>query len=443
MRLVALPNPGLGNTSYLVDLGDGSGLVVDPERDPRPYVDAAERLGLEIRHVAETHLHADFVSGARELMAMGATLIAPRESRLAYPYVPVGDGDEVAVGDYLLRVVGTPGHTPEHVAYVVSEASTPQVVFSGGTLMAGGVARPDLISPELTRPLARDACRSVRRLLEMLPGDVEVRPTHGGGSFCSSTSVTSTAVSTIASEQLNHPAALDSDPEEFAQRLLAGLGSYPTYFRRLRKVNQSGPDVFGPDLPELDSIPAEDLGGRVIIDVRPIEQFAAGHVPDSVSIELRGQFGTWLGWLFEPDTPIVFVLDSDQDERDLVRQALNIGHRAIAGRLDLDDWLATGGQLATIELMPADAIALGATIVDVRQHSEWSRGHVDGAIHCELGDLGTRFPDVPDGSVVHCGHGQRAMTAASLLHRQGAAGIGVTAAGHVDVSAARAASVTS
>lgn len=155
VRVFPLRDPGLGNTSYVGDLGDGSALVIDPERDPRPYLELAAENRLTIRHVAETHLHADFVSGGRELVAQGATLIAPRQSDLAQPHRGVEEGEELAVGDLILHVLETPGHTPEHVAYLLKDGSTARVLFSGGTLIAGGVARPDLISPDVTDILAR------------------------------------------------------------------------------------------------------------------------------------------------------------------------------------------------------------------------------------------------------------------------------------------------
>ncbi len=437
MLVTPIPDPGLGNTAYLVDLGDESGLVVDPERDPRPYLGAAAALGLSIRHVAETHLHADFVSGARELVALGAELIAPRDSRLAHPHRAVSDGDELKVGDLMLRVMATPGHTPEHVAFVLLDGATPIVVFSGGTLMAGGVARPDLIAPDLSEPLAREAYTSVRHLLETLPGEVEVRPTHGGGSFCSAGASPGAEVSTIAVERRTHPAVRAPSPEAFADELLSGLGTYPTYFGRLRPVNQRGPEVYGIDLPPLHKVAGHDLPGRTIVDVRPIDRFAAGHIPGSISIELRGQFGTWLGWLFEPDEPIVFVIDPDQSERDLVAQALNVGHEAIVGKIDLPEWVVGGGEAETIDLISPQDIGPERTIIDVRQHSEWDGGHVERAVHAELGDLACGVLTIS--GVVHCGHGQRAMTAASFLRRRGVDDVAVTSADHAVITAALAA----
>ncbi|HSL25192.1 MAG TPA: MBL fold metallo-hydrolase [Acidimicrobiia bacterium] len=436
VEIVPVPDPGLGNTSYLVDLGDGSGLVVDPERDPRPYLEEAKRHRLTIRHVAETHLHADFVSGSRELVALGASLIAPRASRLAHPHRAIGDGDRLEVGGLGLAVMVTPGHTPEHVSYVLYEETTPLVLFSGGTLMAGGVARPDLISPDLTVLLAQQAYQSVRRLLSTLPDQVEVRPTHGGGSFCSSAGAPPSGWSTIGAERRTHPAATAPDSDRFVTDLLAGLGTYPPYFHRLREVNRLGPRVYGVELPGLSPIRADELAGKAVIDARPIARFARGHIPGSVSIELRDQFGTWLGWLFEPATPLVFVLDADQDQRELVRQALNVGHEQIAGRVSVADWLASGADLAAIDLLPADLIGPDAAIVDVRQRSEWESGHVPGAIHLELGTLGRDTTRVDPGVVLYCGHGARAMTAASLLCRAGKAPAGVTTASHGDITRA-------
>lgn len=438
VRVFPVRDPGLGNTAHVVDLGDGSALVIDPERDPRPYLDIAEANRLKIRHVAETHLHADFVSGARELVALGATLIAPRQGDLSHPHLPVGEGDELAVGDLSLTVIETPGHTPEHVAYLIRDGSHPRVLFSGGTLMIGGVARPDLLSSEETLPLARRAYQSVRHVLRTLPDDVEVRPTHGAGSFCSPVDADGASSSTIKSERSWHPAMTTASEDEFVDALLGGLGSYPPYFLRLRDVNRAGPAVYGTDLPRLERLGVDGLDEAVVVDVRPIDRFAGGHIPGSLSIELRGQFGTWLGWLVTPEKRVAFVVDSDQDERELVRQTLNIGYENIAGRIDLADWVESGGELESIELVGADAIDPSATILDVRQRSEWDMGHVPGAVHTEVGELVDGLSPVDGDTVVHCGHGQRAMTAASLLLRAGTPPSAVSTADYREIERAMA-----
>ncbi len=433
--IVEVPDPGLGNVSYLVDLGDGSALVVDPERDPRPYLEEARIGGLKIRFVAETHLHADFVSGARELVAEGASLVAPRASRLAHTHQPVGEGDELKVGDMTIRVFETPGHTPEHIAYLLSEEARPQALFSGGTLMVGGVARPDLISPDLTVLLARQAYQSVRRILSVLPDEVEIRPTHGGGSFCASAGASHRAATTVGSERRTHPAMVTGDADQFVEDLLSGLGTYPAYFLRLREVNRRGAKVLGAGLAPLLRIGIDQLDGKTIVDARPIDRFAYGHIPGSVSIALSDQFGTWLGWLFGLETPLVFVLDADQDQRELMRQALNVGCEDLRGRVDFDEWQAAGNEISTINLITAPLIEPGAPILDVRQSNEWEKGHVSGASHIELGAL-SDADEIAAGTVIHCGHGSRAMTAASLLARAGNSTTAVTTGDHSQITSA-------
>ncbi|MGH8923439.1 MAG: MBL fold metallo-hydrolase [Acidimicrobiia bacterium] len=435
--LLPVRHPGLGNTSYLVDLGDGSALVVDPERNPNPYLKAAEQHRLVIRHVAETHLHADFVSGALELAKLGASVIAPRSSHHTYSHLRVGNGDRVAMGGLVLRVVATPGHTPEHVSFLLEEESHPRLLFSGGALLAGGVARPDLVSPELTWPLAHQAYQSARRLLTTVPTHVEVWPTHGAGSFCASAGAQPSEAMSIGSERDRHPAMAAPDADTFVAELLAGLESYPTYFRRLREVNRMGPKVLSPSPPRLPLVGSQALAGCTVVDVRPIDRFARGHIPGSVSIALRQQFGTWLGWLLPSDTPLAFVLDPDQDEDELIWQALNVGHEWFIGRIDFADWVASGGEPAALAVVPADRIDPEARVVDVRQKSEWAGGHLADALHIELADLASDPARVGGSVVIHCAHGLRAMTAASLLARAGMGPVAVTTADYSAINGCR------
>lgn len=439
VQIIPIADVGLGNTAYLVDLGDGSGLVVDPERDPRPYLEAAKRHGLTIRHVAETHLHADFVSGARELIALGASLVAPSAAQLAFPHTPVEDGTQLSVGDFELTVIATPGHTPEHVAYLLGDDQQPLALFSGGTLMAGGVARPDLVSPDLTIPLARLAYQSVRNIFDSLPDHVELHPTHGAGSFCSAGSVDGSGRTTIGSQRRTHPATLAGNEDDFVSSLMGGLGTFPPYFLTLRPVNQAGPLVYGVDLPalpllDIDAIDELLSNGGSVVDARPIVAFAQGHIPGAISNELRDHFGTWLGWILSQDTPIGFVLDANQEERELVRQALNIGFENLSGRINFDEWMASGNEVASINLVDAAHIDPADPILDVRQENEYQDGHVDGAMHVELGSLTLDPTDEIPPAVVHCGHGQRAMTGASLLARAGVEPLAVTTAGPEEIS---------
>jgi hydroxyacylglutathione hydrolase len=227
VETVPITDEGLGNTSWLVDLGDGGALVVDPSRDPRPYLQEAGTRGLRVRFAAETHLHADFVSGARELAAVEeAALLAPAAAGLAFPHRGLRDGDELDVGGLWLRALATPGHTPEHLAWLLLDDARPVAVFTGGTLIVGGTARTDLLSAEQTVPLARAAWRSITQRLLTLPDDLPVYPTHGGGSFCAAAAGVD-RLTTVGAERRGNPLLAGADEDVFVARLLGGLGSFP------------------------------------------------------------------------------------------------------------------------------------------------------------------------------------------------------------------------
>jgi len=425
LTILPVLDDGLGNQSYVVALGDGRTLVVDPSRDPAPYLRIAETLGLQVDFAVETHLHADFISGGRELAAQGATLFAPHAAQLQTTYQALDDGDEVKLGRFRLRALGTPGHTPEHLAYLLLDRSTPYALFSGGALIPGGAARTDLIDSDQTEQLARALYRSVRHHLASLPDDLIVYPTHGAGSFCSA-GAGGQRTTTLGQERQVNPLLTTPDEGAFVQTLLSGLGSYPSYFRRLRAVNQGGARVYGrtlPDLPllSLETFRRQQAAGAMLIDTRPFPEFAAAHVPGAVSIALRPAFASWLGWLIPVDRPLIFVMGPDQDRRDLVSQCLKIGYESLVGELDggMAAWRGRGLREAAIALrQPIDD--LGRAPLDVRQDGEWARGHLPGAQHLELGSLKDSTHVLPAGALtLYCGHGERAMTAASLLEAQG------------------------
>ncbi|MEX0946475.1 MAG: MBL fold metallo-hydrolase, partial [Acidimicrobiia bacterium] len=393
MDIVAIVDRGLGNSAYLVDLGDGQGMVIDPERNPSRYLTAAEQMGLRLRWVVETHLHADFISGGRELAAQGAQLLAPTESGLRFDHRGLSDGDELDLGGLKLAVIATPGHTPEHCAYLLTDGMESLALFSGGTLIVGGVARTDLISPDLTEDLARAAYRSIRDRLMILPDDLAVYPTHGAGSFCSA-SATGERTTTIGRERISNPLLQATDEDDFVVQLTERLGSYPPYFLRLRDLNQAGPTIYGSSPPAIPRLTPDEVArlieaGAEVIDVRPILHFAAGHIPDSLSIELRDQFATWLGWLVDPENVVVFVADPYQDLAYAVIQSLNIGYEQIGGYLagGIPAWQQSGRAVTQVRVLGADEIPSRLAIVDVRQESEWDTGHVPGAIHVELGEF--------------------------------------------------------
>ena len=429
--IVPLVDEGLGNSSYLVSLGDGRALVVDPRRDPTPYLEMAERLNLRIAFVVETHLHADFISGSRELATFGATVLAPAASHLASAYRGLEDGEEVDLGGLTLRAMATPGHTPEHLAYLLLDGSKPVALFSGGAVLPGGAARPDLIGPEQTEPLARDLYRSAHQRLSQLPDDLAVYPTHGAGSFCSAGSG-GPRTTTLGRERTSSPLFEGVAEDAFVHSFLEGLGTYPPYFLRLRSVNQRGAPVYGVKRPELaplsiDEFRGQQAAGAIVIDVRPFVDFARGHILGALSIALRPALASWLGWIVPAGRPLIFVRAPGQDGRDLVEQCLKIGYENLVGELEggIESWRAAGLPVSTIALRPVHEEPQGAPL-DVRQASEWASGHIPGAVHLELGSVMAAAGAIPAGPLtIYCGHGERAMTAASLLEGQGRASLAV------------------
>ncbi|WP_203736609.1 MBL fold metallo-hydrolase [Catellatospora chokoriensis] len=427
-QLTALVDEGLGNSSYLLDLGDGRGLAVDPPRDLRALHRAAARRGLRIAYAADTHLHADFLSGAVQLAADdGATILASAAGMRAFDHRGLHDDDEVDVGGLTLRALSTPGHTDEHLSFLVHDGSAPVGVFTGGSLIVGAAARTDLLGQERTLELAHAQYASLRRLAA-LPDATAVWPTHGAGSFCSAPPGAA-RTSTIVLEKATNPLLAAPDADTFVRLLTAGLGSYPAYFARLCEANRQGPPVVSGE-PVLASLTVDQVrrlvaDGAAVVDVRPVADVAAGHIPGAVSIALRPVFATWLGWVIDPQTPIVIVRNPDQPAADILWPALNIGYTRIVGELAgaMTAWTAAGQATATTALT-APAQVRGS-VLDIRQDSEYAAGHLPHARHIELGLLTAQARTVGAGPVtVMCGHGERAMTAATLLQRQG----------HTDVS---------
>jgi glyoxylase-like metal-dependent hydrolase (beta-lactamase superfamily II)/rhodanese-related sulfurtransferase len=428
LGVVPLVDEGLGNSTYLVDLGDGRALVVDPSRDLRAVRAAAEARGLRVAFAADTHLHADFLSGARQLAAEdGARVLASAAGDRAFGHVGLGDEDEVDLGGLRLRALSTPGHTTEHLAFVLLDGDAPVGVFTGGSLLVGAAARTDLVAPDRTEQLARAQFASLRRLLT-LGDEVAVWPTHGAGSFCSAPPGAE-RTSTIGREKATNPLLHAGDEDAFVAALLGSLGSFPPYFLRLGEVNRRGPAVLdGPlalaalGMARVRVLLAE---GAELVDVRPVADFAAGHIPGALSIPLHPAFASWLGWLAPHDRPLVVVRDRDQDPAEILWQALKIGYENVAGELagGMDGWAGARQPTATIPLTRPEQIG-GAQVLDIRQRAEFAAGHLPGAAHVELGDLPARLDEVAAGlpagpTVVMCGHGERAMGAASLLARAG------------------------
>jgi hydroxyacylglutathione hydrolase len=431
--VVPLVDEGLGNSAYLVDLGDGRALVVDVSLDLREVGRAAQRRGLSVAFAADTHLHADFLSGARQLSATENTrVLASAAGHREFAHSGLRDGDEVDLGGLRLRALATPGHTDEHLSFLLLDDERPLGVFTGGSLIVGAAARTDLVAPERTEELARAQYASLRRLAE-LPDDVAVWPTHGAGSFCSAPPGAG-RTSTIGREQATNPLLRAPDGDAFIEELLGSLGSYPPYFRRLGEINRHGVIAGTPALAPLEVGAVRKLlvDGARVIDVRPLSEFAAAHVPGALSIPLRPVFASWLGWLAPHDVPLVVVRSADQDPGEIAWQAAKIGYLDLA-ELDggMDAWTAAELPTATTKLVsPAE---VRGPVLDIRQTAEFASGHLPGAQHVELGDLPDRVDDVPqEPLVVMCGHGERAMGAASLLEQAGYRDVAVLTGGPQD-----------
>lgn len=367
--------------------------------------------------------------------ADGATVLASRAGDREFPHRGLADGDEVDLGGLRLRTLATPGHTHEHIAFELLDDRQTFGVFTGGSLIVGSAARTDLVSPDRTEELARAQYRSLRRLAE-LDDTVAVWPTHGAGSFCSAPPGAE-RTSTIGTERTTNSLFRAESEDVFVKQLLDSLGSFPPYFLWLGEVNRRGPElVKGETLPVLtaDEVVRLRDAGAEIVDVRPVRDFADAHVPGSVSIPLRPVFATWLGWLVDAGKPIVVVRNADQDPAEILWQARKVGHDNIVGELagGFAAWTAIGEPTGSIPVVGVNALE-GARVLDIRQHNEYGAAHVPGANHIELGALVDHVRELPDEPlVVMCGHGERAMSAASLLARAGRRDVTVLEGGPED-----------
>jgi hydroxyacylglutathione hydrolase len=422
VEVVSVVDEGLGHSGHIVSI-DGDVLVIDPLRDTDGYRQLIDARAWRLVWTADTHTHADYASGSAELARQGATFLASRGAGLAVPHTALDGGDEVELGGVRLRALATPGHTPDHLSYLLVDGDQPIAVFTGGSLMVGTVGRPDLLGPDHVDRLARAMWRSLHEQLLVLPDDLPVYPTHGAGSFCSAPGP-SDRVTTIGRERATNPLVRATDEEAFVRLLVGGLGSMPAYFSWLPERNRRG---FGPPpTGALDPLTPDDVArlladGAEVVDVRRVEAFAVGHVPGSLSNALRSVFASWLGSLVAPDRALVFVTDDATDRTELVRQCSNIGYDHIAGELagGVEAWRASGRPLATLPVVPAEAV--DGPVLDVRQAAEYEAGHLPGAHHVELGALPAAAADldVDRPLAVMCGHGERAAAGASLLARHG------------------------
>jgi len=428
---------GLGHQSYLIaDDQSGIAVVVDPRRDVAIYLETAQRTGTHITHILETHLHNDYVTGARELAACtGATIVASTNACLAYEHQPVRDGDWVHAGQLRFQVLATPGHTPEHVSYLLYEpgSNKPYAVFSGGSLLVGSAGRTDLLGPDLTLPLTRQQYRSLRRLLDTLPAQVLVYPTHGAGSFCVASSVSPTRYTTIAQERLVNPAASVQDEDEFVRQQIAGYSAYPRYYAAMRPINQQGPRILGkiPEPPPLTPrIVHEHMRtGTPLVDGRPRTAFAHAHIPGSLNIELDSSFSTYAGWILPFNTPLLLLIEDEAGRHEATVQLIRIGYEQIEGYLQggIMAWKAAELPLGhfehidVAELYRRLARHEPLTVLDVRRADEWRTGYIPGSLRVHVADLAGQLDTLPRDHPIAtiCAAGYRAQIAASMIAATG------------------------
>ena len=434
MRVEQFFLDGLGHQSYLIsDENTHLAAVVDPRRDIEIYLQAADAAGARIAYVFETHVHNDYITGARELRERtGATIVNAASAELAYEYQAVRDGDRIEVGTLAFAVLATPGHTPDHVSYALYESGreTPAAIFTGGSMLVGSAGRTDLVSPGMTLTLTRDQYRSLRRLLDTMPDDVLVYPTHGAGSFCGATMGESPARrSTIGQERMVSPAAHVHDEAEFVRQQLAGYGVYPAYYPYMGDINQAGPRILG-GLPELIALTPQQVRhnldhGLPLIDGRGRAAFAREHVPGSLNIELDASFGTYVGWLLPFNKPLMVLVEDESGRKEAVAQLIRIGYERLRGHLDggVDAWKSAGFPTNSFEAISIEDLHRRwqqherLAVLDVRDQAEWDSGHIPGSQHIHIGDLMRHLHEIPQDMPVAtiCRSGHRAAMAASIV----------------------------
>jgi hydroxyacylglutathione hydrolase len=442
----------LAQASYLVGCAaTGEALVVDPNRDVDMYVRGAEQEGLEITHITETHIHADFVSGARELAERtGARLFLSDEGDASWKYAYAGeydaallkDGDTFMVGNVKVKAMHTPGHTPEHLAFVVTDtagADQPMGVFTGDFIFVGDVGRPDLLE-KAAKVLgtmeagARTLFRSLQRFKAEIPDFVQIWPGHGAGSACGK-ALGAVPQSTLGYEKLfNWGLTLETE-EEFVEAVLAGQPEPPKYFAEMKRINKEGPRVLGgAHLPKRLSemrLPKLLEEGALVIDTRHAADFAAGHVPGTLNIPLNRSFTTWAGWLTPYDRDFYLILDDQCTHcvEEATKGLAMIGLDRLAGYFGaevIDAWRTQGRPLETVSQITVRELSqrLGEDevhVIDVRGASEWEAGHLPGVENIPVGYLTDRLAEIPRDVpiVLHCQGGGRSAIAASVLRASG------------------------
>jgi glyoxylase-like metal-dependent hydrolase (beta-lactamase superfamily II)/rhodanese-related sulfurtransferase len=424
----------LAHASYML-ASEGEAVVVDPQRDVDLYLKAAADHGLTINHVFETHLHADFVSGHKELAARtGAKIYMGAQAGAAFSHVPVSDGFELRFGKASILVLETPGHTPESICLVVTDhekSESPWAVLTGDTLFIGDVGRPDLSPRHTPAQLAGLLYDSLHQKLLALPDDALVYPAHGAGSLCGK-NMRAERSSTIGTERLTNYALQINSREEFIEQLTSHLPARPEYFAKDAEINRTGAAALS-ELPPLRAITPLELEkmlkeGEIALDVRPADEFAAEHVPGSVNVALSGQFASWAGTVLGLSSHPVLIAATDAQIEEARTRLARVGIEILDGYLagGLAAWKQAGLPLATVAQITVDELERRLRsgklqVLDVRREPEWDAAHIEDAAWWPLDNFKVSPPEI-DHEIplaVHCKSGYRSMIASSLLQRAG------------------------
>jgi glyoxylase-like metal-dependent hydrolase (beta-lactamase superfamily II)/rhodanese-related sulfurtransferase len=449
----------LAQASYLIG-SDGEAAIVDPRRDVDVYIEAAKAKGLRIRHVIETHLHADFVSGHRELAERtGATIYFGAKARAKFSHVPVKDGDEIQMGKVRLKFLETPGHTPESVSIVVTDgekSDTPEAVLTGDTLFIGDVGRPDLLGSKVSpNELASKLYDSLHEKLLTLPDSVKVFPAHGAGSLCGR-NISSETSSTIGEQRKFNYALRPMPREEFIKLVTTDLPEAPAYFSRDAALNREGP-VSLEALPPPPALSPDDVAllqkaGAIVLDTRSAAEYGAGHVPGSLQIGQSGQLASWAGSLMSPQGPIVLVAEDEERMGETRTRLARVGIENVSGYLagGIRAWDAAGRPLAKTEQIAVDELAQRLAerddlqLLDVRRDPEWKTGHIAQARWMPLDRLAELAKPLDRKRPVAaiCAGGYRSSIATSVLEKLGFERITNVVGGMVAWTGAKHATVT-
>jgi hydroxyacylglutathione hydrolase len=433
-----IPTEGIAELSYLVgDDSDGVAAVFDPTPDVDKYVKLAREKKVSITHVFETHIHADLVSGARELCARApsAKVYASHEggARYGFDHEEVKEGDKFTFGKTIIAVKHTPGHTPEHVSYTLAETEHPETpwgVLTGDSLFVNSAGRPDLLGSSETEELTKKLFETLRGFYLALPDSVMIYPAHGHGSPCGA-DIGDRLESTVGYERKFNPYLQFTDFEKFKEHALSSAPPVPKYYPLMKKVNAKGPEVLG-HLPRVPGLPAkifkqavEEKAG-VLVDTRLMLAFGGGHIKDALSIGATPMLSIWAGWLLDPGEPILLVLDSDSQVDEVVQLFIRTGYTRFAGYLvgGMTAWDNAGfpleevGQMTVHEIKQAGA---DLQVVDVRAPGEWEKGHVPGAVHMFLPELREKAARLKKTKpvAVYCDSGYRASIGTSILKQEG------------------------